>query len=87
MTFTAADPIPSGVPFPVDPTVHALGDFVGEVTFTVQALGGDREVYGVGAEDGDTVRVHEKSRTGKDVRCWRVSAAGTGFTAEVDSVY
>ena len=87
MTFTAADPIPSGVPLPVHSTAGALGDFAGEVTFTVQALGQAHEVCGVGAVDGDTARVHEKSLGGKDVRCWTISAADPGFVAEVACDY
>lgn len=87
MTFTAADPIPSGVPFPVGSAAGALDDFVGDTTFSVHAFGDEHEVHGVGASDGDTVRVHEKGLSGKDVRCWHVTAADDGFVAAVDSCY
>lgn len=89
MTFAAADPVPSGKPFPV---LHVagrrpgdLGDFVGDdVHLTIDCSGTQTLVAGCGAALTGAVRFHEKdASSGKDVRLWRIieSAAGK-FVAE-----
>lgn len=88
MSYSAADPIPSGQPQSVvlvDRRPPAdLTDFIGEGLVLTVARGGiERLVTGHGARTGDDVRFHEKDLgSGKDVRVWHIAgAAGGGFTA------
>ena len=94
MTFTSADPIPSGVPFavtsvgPAGAAVRELADFVGDVVFAIAAFGQTREIRGAGSLDDTGALVHEKDQAGKDVRCWEISRdADGGFAARLEGRY
>ncbi len=76
----------SGVPYPVTSVGGAapseLGDFVGELVFTIDMSGRSYDVKGIGGELEGQVRFHEKSDVGgKDVRVWHVTREGEGFRA------
>lgn len=60
----------------------ALEDFTGETSFRITHGADVHDVVGVGRLLDGSARVHEKSAVGKDVRVWRVSPDGAGFTAE-----
>lgn len=78
--------VPSGIKFRVlsvaDAPPLSLGDFSGDVSFTLDA--GD-EVYlvsGTGAAVDQHVRFFEKTPSGKDVRVWSVTRGEGIFEAE-----
>lgn len=91
MSFTAPDPIVSGVAYSVREVGGRrpadLEDFTGHVSMTVEGGSGRHVVRGQGFTTGDAARVHEKADDGmgKDTRTWTVRAERDGtFVAASD---
>ncbi len=87
MSYTAPEPVISGVPYPVTGvgggTATALEDFVGTVEIEIDKNGAPYVIDGEGRVRDDAVRVHEKNgKGGKDLRVWRVYTGPEGFLAE-----
>jgi hypothetical protein len=87
MTFTAADPIASGLPYDVvavggEPPAR-LDQFVGDSSFVIARNGRRSRVCGVGRPNEPGVHFQEKDvdHDGKDVRTWQISQGDTGFCA------
>jgi hypothetical protein len=94
MTFAAADPIPSGLPYPIvsidGQEPQTLDQFVGAATFTIRAGSVEVLVSGQGSPAGAEVRFQEKDEDhdGKDVRAWQIAAlAEGGFSASAASAF
>lgn len=92
MSFSTPEPVASGRPYRVQHVAgrppQALADFVGDAEFGIDDNGVTHRVSGVGAEQGDSVRFHQKDvdRDGKDVRVWRIRRSDDGgFVAEHES--
>ncbi|MFS0701684.1 hypothetical protein AB6N24_17055 [Cellulomonas sp. 179-A 4D5 NHS] len=88
MTFAAPTAVISGVPYAVvdvDGRIpERLEHLTGRVEVTVEGATGRHVLRGEAAENGDSVRLHEKSAdgSGKDVRTWRIGPdASGGFSA------
>jgi hypothetical protein len=87
MTYSAPEPVVSGVPYAVTEVGGApatdLEAFAGEVEFVIDKSGSPYRVTGEGLVRDDAVRVHEKNGPGgKDLRVWRVYRDGAAFRAE-----
>jgi hypothetical protein len=88
MTFSSADPISSGRPYPVLEVGGAapsdLAQFVGDARFTIDRDGTPAEVCGQGSANEPGVLFWEKAvdHDGKDVRTWQISRWGGAFVAE-----
>jgi hypothetical protein len=88
MTFSSADPISSGRPYPVldvgGAAPSALAQFVGDAVFTIDRDGTPARVCGQGCEGAPGVLFWEKDigDDGKDVRTWQISQSGDAFVAE-----
>jgi len=87
MSFSAPEPVVSGVPYPVEAVdgspASSLEDFVGTVEIQIDKNGAPYVIDGEGRVRDDAVRVHEKNgKGGKDVRVWRVYREDDRFLAE-----
>ena len=87
MTYSAPEPVISGIPYPVTTVggtpASGLDDFVGTVEIEIDKHGTPYLINGEGLLRDDAVRVHEKNgKGGKDVRVWRVDAGPEGFVAQ-----
>ncbi len=93
MTFIPADPVASGMPYPVaevaDHAPGSLDDFVGQTAFTVRTASGVGRICGFGTIAGDGVRFAEKDveHSTKDVRVWLIRRDADGFVAEHAAVF
>jgi hypothetical protein len=87
MTFSTADPVSSGRPYPVLEVSGAepseLAQFVGEAMFVIDRDGTPAKVCGHGStsEPGVTFQEKDVAHDGKDVRTWQIRQAGTAFVA------
>ncbi len=87
MTYSAPEPVISGIPYPVTTVggspAGSLDDFVGTVEIEIDKHGSPYLIDGEGRVRDDAVRVHEKNgKGGKDVRVGRISQGADGFLAE-----
>jgi hypothetical protein len=87
MTYSAPEPVVSGIPYRVTTVggspVSSLDEFVGTVEIEIDKHGSPYLIDGEGRVRDDAVRVHEKNgKGGKDVRVWRIYVAPEGFVAE-----
>jgi len=88
MTFSAPEPVVSGIPYPVQTVdgspATSLEDFAGTVEIQIDKHGDPYVIDGEGLVRDDAVRVHEKNgKGGKDLRVWRVYREdGDRFLAE-----
>ena len=87
MTFSSAEPVASGRPYPVldvsGATPLELEQFVGDAVFTIDCDGTRAQVCGLGSANEPGVAFQEKdmAHDGKDVRIWQISQSGTAFIA------